>query len=239
MTGLCLVGIIHKLFLGRYYKKMAYAAENMGLTNKKQLKTMKTKFENSYKLNMNVNNVGAFVDKNMEKQRVCGLPVSFWDKLNLQLTSVCIILGIVGTFMGISNNDSAKTIFTTFTYGILTGAVLVLLEVSVGTDSKRKALKTNIKDYLENYLMHRMSTTADAKVKDSRMAGQSVVVESELKADQRPVSQPVKKPMRSVDDDVEYLKSCLNEIASARNLDTKITDKEEEVLEDILRDIFL
>ena len=45
---------------------------------------------------------------------------------------------------------------------------------------------------------------------------------------------------RTMDEDMEYLKKCLNEIASARNIEKQeITKKEEAMLEDVLRDFFL
>ena len=73
MTGILVFGILQKILLGMYYQRMAVATENMGLTTKKSLRNLKTKFENSFKLNMNVNNIDAFVDKNMDKQKFWGI----------------------------------------------------------------------------------------------------------------------------------------------------------------------
>ena len=72
MTGVLFLGIIQKALLGSYYRKMAYAAENMGLTTKKNLKNLKTKFENSFKLNMSVNHIDAFVIKTWTSRSLWG-----------------------------------------------------------------------------------------------------------------------------------------------------------------------
>lgn len=220
MTGVAVIGLVQKIILGSYYKKMAYASENMGLTNRKPIKTLKTKFENSYKLDMPVNDVEAFVDKNLSKQRLCGISIRSWDRLGGQLTIFCVLIGMFGAFYGVLKDDTVKNILGTFLFGIFTGGFLLLIEASIGTKIKRERMMTNIKDYLDNYLVHRISPEARAE------AAAGTVKEEEKK--------------NTREEDIAYLKNCLNEIASARNLEPQpVTEKDEELLEDILRDYFL
>lgn len=224
MTGIIIIGFIQKLILNRYYQKMERASENMGLATKKPLKNLKTKFENSFKLNMDIHNVDAFVDKNMDKQKLLGMSLRFWNKLNWQLFLLGGVIGIAGTLYEILNHHSMEKTVMIFTYTTLLMLVSLFFEASFGMADKRDLLAANIKDYLDNYLIHRISENTDQN--EERMEENMPEV-TELKT-------------RGMDEDMEYLKKCLNEIASARNIEKQeITKKEEAMLEDVLRDFFL
>ena len=202
MTGVLFLGIIQKALLGSYYRKMAYATENMGLTTKKNLKNLKTKFENSFKLNMSVNHIDAFVDKNMDKQKFMGISLHLWNKLNWQLCMLCALIGMAGTL-------------------VLT--ISLFLEASFSMEERKHMMSANMKDYFGNYLIHRVGQAVDRAEEEK----EDIPNVTELKT-------------RSMEEDMEYLKKCLNEIASARNIEKQeITKKEEAMLEDVLRDFFL
>lgn len=224
MTGVFVLGMIQKLILNHYYRKMANASENMGLATRKPLKNLKTKFENSFKLNMSVNNVDAFVDKNMDKQKLFGISLHTWNKLNWQLFLLGGVIGITGTLYEILNNHSTEKTTMIFAYTALVMLVSLFFEASFGMADKREVLSTNVKDYLDNYLIHRIAENTERKE----------VMEEENNAEVTEVKS------RGMDEDMEYLKKCLNEIASARNIEKQeITKKEEAMLEDVLRDFFL
>ena len=226
ITGVLLLGVLQKMILGTYYKKMVSASENMGLTTRKELKNLKTKFENSFKLNMSVQNVDAFVDKNIEKQKLCGLSLATWNKINWQLFLLCGVIGTAGTLYELLHEKTFEQVFFTITYTALAMAFSLLLETSFGVEQKKELASANMKDYLDNYLIHRINGDI---LKDDVGAE---------KEDQIPKVTELKT--RTMDEDMDYLKKCLNEIASARNLEKQeITKKEEAMLEDVLRDFFL
>lgn len=223
LTGGIILGVTSKLLLGRYYKKIAYAAENMGLSNRQPLKAIKTKFENSFKLNMGIHNVDAFVEKNIAKQKYMGMSIQTWDRLSYIITTLCFLVTTIGAFTQFRQDKPVETIITTLFYGAFSCTLLLFFDAVIGTKQKREMLFTNVSDYLENNLLQRIGV--ETKTKAGKV--ESVKVEEEV-------------PVRTMKDDMEYLKNALNEIASARNIDKKkITEKEEEVLEDILRDFFL
>ncbi|MBS6558661.1 MAG: hypothetical protein KH355_00090 [Clostridiales bacterium] len=226
MTGILLLGVIQKIILGTYYKKMVTASENMGMTTKKGLKNLKTKFENSFKLNMNIQNVDAFVDKNMDKQKLCGLSLMTWNRMNWQLFMLCGVIGTAGTLYELLNQAGIEQVMMTITYTGFTMAVSLLLETSFGMEEKRELVLANMKDYLDNYFIHRMN------------GGEIEEIESDKGKEESNKVSSLKN--RTMDEDMEYLKKCLNEIASARNIEKQeITKKEEAMLEDVLRDFFL
>ena len=222
MTGILVFGMLQKILLGMYYKKMAYATENMGLTTKKPLRNLKSKFENSFKLNMSVNHIDAFVDKNLDKQKFLGISIRVWNRMNWQFCVLGGMIGVAGALYEILNHKNIESIMLTFTYTICLVLFSLLLEVSFGISDKKQMVAANMKDYFGNYLIHRMGVHKE-EVENKEEAPHV----SELK-------------VRSMDDDMEYLKKCLNEIASARNIEKQqITKKEEAMLEDVLRDFFL
>lgn len=224
MTGILGVAIVQKILLRNYYKKMVNATENMGMTTKKPLRNLKTKYENSYKLNMAVHHVDSFVDKNLEKQRFMGISFLYWDKFHWQLCFLSIIVGAVGTLYDILSGQSMDKVLMTFVYTILIGTTFLFLEVTFGVSDKKNQISANMKDYFGNYLVHRMGLMTEKK-------------EVEKVVD--PVQEIVEKKTY-MEEDMEYLKKCLNEIASARNIEKQeITKKEEAMLEDILKDFFL
>ncbi len=223
MTGVLFLGIIQKALLGSYYRKMAYATENMGLTTKKNLKNLKTKFENSFKLNMSVNHIDAFVDKNMDKQKFMGISLHLWNKLNWQLCMLCALIGMAGTLYEILNHHESQKIAITFTYTIFVLTISLFLEASFSMEERKHMMSANMKDYFGNYLIHRVGQAVDRAEEEK----EDIPNVTELKT-------------RSMEEDMEYLKKCLNEIASARNIEKQeITKKEEAMLEDVLRDFFL
>lgn len=225
MTGICLLGILSRIIVNHNFKKNAYAAENMGLSNKKFLRNIKTKFENSFKLNLKVNNIGSFVDKSVAKQKICGISASRWNNFNLQAAMACYIIGIAGAFYQMINNQPTKEIATTAGYGIFMGAILLFVQVSLRSEVKRDMLSTNIKDYLENYLQNQLMGTVPAR-------GEKVIESLETVPNEKSTEAKMSK-------DMEYLKACLDEIASTKDSDLDgITPKEKLVIEEILQDFF-
>lgn len=223
MTAIVVVSLIQKVMLNHYYKKMEKASENMGLATKKPLKNLKTKFENSFKLNMDIHNVDAFVNKNMDKQKLLGMSIRVWDKLNWQLCLLGGVVGIAGTLYEILNHHSIEKAMMTFVYTTFLLLLSLFLEASFGMAEKKDSMYNNIKDYLDNYFLHRVAETIEPT--EEKRENHTEV--TELK-------------QRGMDEDMEYLKKCLNEIASARNIEKQeITKKEEAMLEDVLRDFFL
>lgn len=221
MTGILLLGILQKILLGIYYQRMAYATENMGLTTKKSLRNLKTKFENSFKLNMSVNHIDAFVDKNMDKQKLLGISIQTWNKLNWQLCVLGGLMGVTGGLYEILNHNKIERVALTLTYTVMAVLVSLFVEVSFGMGDKKQIISANIKDYFGNYFVHRVGSNLE-------------------KEDDKEAPTVTEFQTRSMEDDMEYLKKCLNEIASARNIEKQtITKKEEAMLEDVLRDFFV
>lgn len=153
------LSIFLKIFLGMLYRHMIKEADNMAITSNKLLKQCKIKFSNCYELNNGIHNIPVFVDK-------------FINRLSLGHFSFDLIYHLSGQLMLLSVVSAGVGICRSILAGRTLGAILpfyivsflgLYLYFSVSTvadiKGKRRVLKINLVDYLENHLSSRMSVT--------------------------------------------------------------------------------
>lgn len=153
------LSIFLKIFLGMLYRHMIKEADNMAITNNKLLKQCKIKFSNCYELNNGIHNIPVFVDK-------------FINRLSLGCFSFDLIYHLSGQMMLFSVVAAGIGICRSIIAGRTLGAILpfyivsflgLYLYFSVSTvadiKGKRRMLKINLVDYLENHLASRMNVT--------------------------------------------------------------------------------
>ncbi len=156
----CLVlSIILKLSLGMFYRHMIKEADNMAITNNKLLKQCKMKFSNCFELNNGIHNIPVFVDKFIN--RLALGPFSF--DLLYHLSGQMMLLSVVSAGVGICRSILAgRTLGAILPFYIVSFLGLYLyFSVSTVVDikGKRRMLKINLVDYLENHLASRMNVT--------------------------------------------------------------------------------
>lgn len=153
------LSIFLKIFLGMLYRHMIKEADNMAITSNKLLKQCKTKFSNCYELNNGIHNIPVFVDK-------------FINRLSLGCFSFDLLYHLSGQMMLFSVVSAGIGICRSIIAGRTLGAILpfyivsflgLYLYFSVSTvadiKGKRRMLKINLVDYLENHLASRMNVT--------------------------------------------------------------------------------
>lgn len=156
----CLVlSIILKLSLGMFYRHMIKEADNMAITSNKLLKQCKIKFSNCYELNNGIHNIPVFVDKFINRLSLG--PFSF--DLLYHLSGQMMLLSVVSAGVGICRSILAgRTLGAILPFYIVSFLGLYLyFSVSTVADikGKRRMLKINLVDYLENHLASRMNVT--------------------------------------------------------------------------------
>lgn len=153
------LGIALKVFLGLLYGRMIKEADNMATTNNRLLKQCKVKFANCYEMNNGVPNISVFVDKFL--CRLALGPVSF--ETLYHLSGQLVMLSVVFSGIGVCRSIIAgSTIGDILPFYIVSFAGLYLyFSVSAAADIKgrRRALKVNLVDYLENHLSPRINVT--------------------------------------------------------------------------------
>lgn len=153
------LSIFLRCFIGIAYQKMIQETDNMAVTNNKFLKQCKVKFESCFQLNHGMNNVGVFVDKFLG--RISIGPVSF-SSIN-HLSGQCMLLAVVcsgiGICRGIMGGSALGEILPFYIVSMLQLYLYFSISSIVDIKGKRRMLKINLVDYLENHLSARMDVT--------------------------------------------------------------------------------
>ena len=65
LAAIGIIGIVSKLITRSLYKRLLKETDNMAMTKNKNLKVLKQKLENAYRLNQNIVNTQAYLDKHL------------------------------------------------------------------------------------------------------------------------------------------------------------------------------
>ncbi len=155
------VSILLRLLLATLYQRMIRETDNMATTNNKLLKQCKLKFSNCYQLNNGVSNVQVFVEKFMNKLAIG--PFSF--SVLYHLSGQFMLLSVVFSGIGVCRSIIAGSMFGEILPFYICTLIELYLYFSLSTildiRGKRKVLKINLIDYLENHLSCRMQVTRE------------------------------------------------------------------------------
>lgn len=154
--ALCGLGCILRLIISRAYKGLIKESDNVGATNNKQLKHMKLKFETCYKLKIGVNNVDTFVDKNVLRYKSGGILLSTWETIGGQILYLCLLLVPILALFGVVTKCGQDQILLNGSVGILASAVLIFVDKGLDLPVKKKMVRMNLMDYLENFCKVRL-----------------------------------------------------------------------------------
>lgn len=156
MCGLFGIGVLLKFVLSRIYSSLIKASENMGSAKNKLTQLMKLKFETFYKLKIGVNNVDIFVDKYVYHHKFCGILLSTWENLCGQVLMICLLIGSVGSILGLIYECGKTQILSVFSVGIIASGLLIIYDGILNLSGKKELIRLNMKDYLENFLKVRL-----------------------------------------------------------------------------------
>ena len=152
-------GILMRILLAEIYRKMINEADNMAATSNKLLKQCKLKFANCYQLNNGVANIPVFVDKFLNRM---ALGIFSFETL-YHLSNQAVLLSVVTAGVGVCKSIiDGRALMEILPFYIAAFAGLYLyFSVAAAADikGKRRILKVNLVDYLENHLSARMQVT--------------------------------------------------------------------------------
>lgn len=155
-AGLCGLGLLVRLIVTSVYTYLVNESDSPGETKNMMLVHMKKKFEACYKLKIGVNNVDIFVDKNVSQYRFCGILLSTWDNCSGQVLVLNLLLIPISVVFGLVFDCEQNQVFLAGAVGILAGAVLVFVDKSINLSRKKRMLRLNLMDYLENFFKVRL-----------------------------------------------------------------------------------
>ncbi len=160
LMGICaLGGILSRLALGILYQKMIWETDNMATTNHPQLRQCKLKFSNCYQLNNGVSNIPVFVDKFIHKLSTKWISYRGLYLLSTQLVLLSVVCAGVGVCRSIVAGRSVLQLlpFYVVSFGVL--YVYFTVAAIVDISGKKRILRINLVDYLENHLSSQIRVT--------------------------------------------------------------------------------
>lgn len=171
LTGIVILllvfSLVCQIMIGVLYQNMIHETDNMTSTDNKLLKSCKLKFTNCYQLNLGVANIPIFVDKFINRLKIGYLSFYSITHLGGQAMLLSVLVAGIGICRGIIEE---KTLGNLLPYYIISFLGLYLyFSVSALMDipGKKKVLKTNLIDYLENHMVNRLQVSMDNEVEAS------------------------------------------------------------------------
>ena len=158
LVFLCL-SVLVRLMLAWMYHIMIRETDNMATTGNRLLKQCKVKFANCYQLNGGVSNIPVFVDKFLNRLSFGHLSFDAWYHLSGQCMLFSVIFAGMGICKGILDGRMLGEILPFYIASFLGLYLYFSLSALVDIKGKRRVLKTNLIDYLENHLSGRIPVT--------------------------------------------------------------------------------
>lgn len=108
------------------------------------IKQIKLRRENGMRINVNISNTYAFVQKNMERYKYMNLPIRDYLKMAWLIQLLCVMLGLVG---GVVNDNVWYT-----AYGCVCSIAISCVGRIEDVERKEQQVIINIVDYFDNIL---------------------------------------------------------------------------------------
>lgn len=153
---LFLSGTIIQLLIGRFYNALITETENMTTTEVDLLYQCKRKFSNCYRLHNGVLNVPVFVDKYLSKMKMGKFYVSTWKHFSGQLVLLSVFAAGLGACLGIIDGKTLGEILPFYIVSMLDLYIYFAVSGFVDIEEKKKVLKINLVDYLENHMGNKL-----------------------------------------------------------------------------------
>lgn len=154
-----IISLFARIMLGILYWGMIKEADNMSVTNNRLLKQCKLRFVNCYQMNNGVSNIPIFVDKFINRLAVGKFSFSTIYHLSGQSMLLSVICCGVGACKGIADGRTLGGIFPFYIVSFLGLYIYFTVSAMVDVKGKRRVLKVNLVDYLENHLSSRIGLT--------------------------------------------------------------------------------
>ena len=159
MLSFLVLSIFIRIFLGLLYQKMIREADNMAATNNKMLKQCKLKFANCYQLSNGVANIPIFVDKFLNRLSFGHLSFSMMYHLSGQTMLLSVVFSGVGICKSIVRGRTLGDILPFYIVSFLGLYLYFSVSTVVDIKGRKRVLKVNLVDYLENHLSPRIDVT--------------------------------------------------------------------------------
>lgn len=159
MFACLLLSLFARVFLGVLYQNMIRETDNMASTENKLLKQCKLKFANCFELSGGVPNVSVFVDKFINHLSLGHLSFGMLYHFSGQAMLLSVVFSGIGICRSIVKGRTLGDILPFYIVSFIGLYLYFSISTVVDIKSKRRTLKINLVDYLENHLSPRIDVT--------------------------------------------------------------------------------
>lgn len=205
-----------RIMIGILYQNMIKETDNMSATGNKLLKQCKLKFANCYQLNKGVANIPVFVDKFINKLSIGPLPFQTAYHMSGQLMLLSVLFAGIGVCKSIIVGRSIGELLPFYIISFL--GLYLYFSVSAITDikGKRRILKVNLVDYLENHMVNKLNET-EIDLDRLGLSGEGIKREGRRTVDIMPIGAPkdTVQPAQFTKSDEKELEELLKEFLTS------------------------
>lgn len=153
---LFLTAVVILLRISRFYHVLILETENMAATKEDILYQCKKKFSNCYRLQNGILNVPVFVDKYLRKIKMGRFSVSSWKRISGELILSSVFVSGCGACLGIIQGNTLGEILPFYIVSMMELYFYFIISGFVDIEEKRRTLKVNLVDYLENHMGNKL-----------------------------------------------------------------------------------
>jgi len=181
MMGICAIGVISRLWLAGIYsgllKDVQYAKE----PKKKLIRQIKERYETCYQLNEGINNIEAFLVRNLYGYRFMGITLGGIQKISGQAFFLCLLSGCVIAGYAYANGMPLELVGVYSASAVAMATFLIYINCIFDVQGRQIVLEAGIVDYLQNYLSALLDKQKDGKEQTDIALAEEVQEEKEEK----------------------------------------------------------
>lgn len=151
--------ILFRVLLGMLYRNMIKEADNMASTENRLLKQCKTKFASCYQMSNGVSNIPVFVDKFLNRMSLGHMTFETMYHLSGQLMLLSVVFSGIGVCRSIMGGRTLGDVLPFYIVSFFGLYLFFSISTVVDVRGKKRILKVNLVDYLENHLSPRIDIT--------------------------------------------------------------------------------
>ena len=145
-------GTIIQLLLSHFFSVLISETENMAVTEVTLLCQCKRIFSNCYRLHNGILNVPVFVEKFLNKIKMGRFTVLTWKHISGQLILLSVFTAGLGACQGIIEGNTMGEILPFYIISMFDLYLYFAISGFVDITEKKRVLKINLVDYLENHM---------------------------------------------------------------------------------------
>lgn len=159
MLTLFAASIFLRILIGLLYQNMIRESDNMAATENRMLKQCKLKFANCYQMSNGVANIPVFVDKFLNRMALGPFTFETLYHFSGQAMLLSVAAAGVGIYRSIVAGRTLADILPFYIASFFGLYLYFSISTVVDVKKKKRVLKVNLVDYLENHLSPRIDVT--------------------------------------------------------------------------------